>query len=155
MRPQLLICGLAFGLTTPCASSAQTPADSASIAEATVRVLASHLNRRIEAGDVIVFNTWDQPWDRAVERALRDRVALASPSPVPWDATRFRTTGFQIRADTALVGTETALCEGSGDLYIEGHTYRFVRNDGNWRLLASQRTYIGDGTCPGPDTNAG
>jgi hypothetical protein len=129
----------------PVVVRAQSPADSAALADAVVQVVRDSVLGRLAAATF--RGEARTAFDRLVDVRLAAAPGLARLSHQRDTADWVNTSGAVLRGDTAdvllQVGTtarEHPIREGI-DTYVETRRYRFVREGGRWRLLG--REFLG------------
>jgi hypothetical protein len=125
---------------------AQTAADSASLAREMASVVADSLVAQVK--DMVVWRSFDNPFDAAVAENLRSFPAVSRPAANPRHAIHIGIRSVSFEADTALVLVETSqqyADEGFLTFFIQRDEYVFQRTADGWRYLYLRQISIADG----------
>lgn len=98
--------------------------------------------------DMVVWRSFDNPFDAAVAEDLRSFPAVSRPAANSRHAIHIGIRSVSIEADTARVLAERSqeyADEGSLTFYIQRDEYVFQRTGGGWRYLYARQISIADG----------
>jgi hypothetical protein len=144
IQPLLAAVCLACAVIRP--AHAQTAADSASLAREMAGVVADSIVAQV--ADMVVWRSFDNPFDAAVAENLRSFPAVSRPTANPRHAIHIGIRSVAFEADTARVLVEMSqqyADEGSLTFYIQRDEYVFQRTTDGWRYLYPRQISIADG----------